>query len=462
MRKVKRIAPPRSLSGTRLRTWVEEITGFYARPASVRAGLRPPFEHYDPLLLGEETIETLRRQFAGRCAYCESLLQAGQGQIEQFRPSMAAADPHSGETSADHYSWFAYEWRNLMWACRECASAKRNFFPLSTPRARPMTAWRETVAIERPLLIDPCRDDPTRHLWFMPDGGLAPLDDKGRSSIEVLQLNRRSLLSQRKDAIEFALATVGRSLGEKSDPRPAFLDAIDELAMPGAMLAALDFVQAETMKRLGRRVLGRLREDRDLARLQGHAEVWQEESDAYLRGRRSPVSVVASESRAVRPRPRYSEAVVESIRISDFKAIDQLQLEFAAAGSARGEAGGVMLLGENAAGKSSVMQALALALMDESGRKNSRANGMDFAPRERASWDVLLRSPTIEVRLSSGETRRLLIAADGRFRDESTGRSPMVLGYGARRFFKAHHSKAAAGVARSLFDPFAVLEDPAV
>ncbi|ALN90568.1 AAA family ATPase [Lysobacter gummosus] len=459
MRKVKRIATPRSLRRRELLDWAHEMTGFYARPAKVRAGMRPPFERYDKLFLGEDVVAALGLQFSDKCAYCEILLEPGQALIDPFRPTMSASDPATGEQSADHYAWLAYEWRNLVLACRECVSAKRNHFPLRSPRARPMTAWRETVALEKNLLIDPCRDEPGRHLHFLGNGRLASKDDKGAATIELLGLNRDSLVEARRQRIDHALNWVSSQLYHE------VLEDFPDGSAPhwGAALSALDSVFSATMRRIGRRPGAGPRSVDHLGQLLGHAEAWNAAVAEYLSdvmdaNRPSPPLPTAPAGRPSSwwpPAPVY----VESIVVNDFKAIDDLRLEFPSLGSARGEAASVMLLGENAAGKSSVMQALALALMDEYQRKASRAQGIEFLPRDRENWGVLPVLPRVEVILSSGERRCVHVDALGRYRDEINGRVPMVLGYGARRFFKAHQAKT-AGPARSLFDPFAVLEDP--
>lgn len=474
MRKVKRIAAPHSLRRPELLHWASEMTAFYARPADVRAGLRPPFERYNRLFLDEEVMQRLRDQFAGKCAYCEARVEPDQGLIENFRPVMSALDPRSGQESADHYAWLAYEWRNLMLACRECAAYKRNAFPLASPRARAMTAYRETVAIERPLLIDPCRDDPSRHLSFLPDGYLLARDDRGYASIEILALNRERLARQRKDAIEFALGTLENKIVGRYSTSAGFMEQLDTLAHSGAMRAAIDWVFAEALARAGAAFPGKLRSDRGLAALDGRGQDWIDAAAAY-RDFQARVLAQARESTVWRTRVHPPAAYIESVRIRDFKAIDDLKLDFATRSSQSGATSGAMLLGENAAGKSTVLQALALALMDGPQRRAARADGAEFLPRERRSWDPSPQPPRVEVRLSNGETRRLGVDSMGRFvadfaddTDASidsvaragAGAAPMLLAYGARRFFRAHGKGAAGAVARSLFDPFAALQDP--
>lgn len=464
MRKVKRLATPPSLRRPELLDWAREITAFYSRPAEERQRQRAPFERYEPLFLGKDVFAALDAQFKSKCAYCESGLQAHESRIDPFRPILAAADPRTREESPDHYGWLAFEWRNLMFACNECVSAKRNLFPVDTPRALPMTAWRQTVASENALLIDPCRDDPARHLAFRPDGLLAAKTDKGEATIAVLNLNRPRLVEARRQWMFDLLATIHQAIDPEAEAVAiGLIDELDNLRHSGAIRSALDTVAKETARRAGLKPIVGFRPSRDIPRLAGHHEVWDRVAYEYLSGAdKTPIaeSLRSSASEYYELRPRLDASHVERVRIFNFKGIDTLELEFAHAQASDSNASGVMLLGENAAGKSTVLQALALALMDERLRKGCRVEGADFLPRQRESWEVLIDRPYVEVLLSSGDTRRIEIDSLGRIEDHTEAAPSMVLAYGARRFFRSQDRIHKNAVNRSLFDPFAKLEDP--
>ncbi|MGO1003746.1 AAA family ATPase [Lysobacter sp. CA196] len=466
MRKVKRLATPPSLRRPELLDWAREITAFYSRPVEERQRQRAPFERYEPLFLGEDVFAALDAQFKSKCAYCESGLQLHESRIDPFRPILAAADPRTREESPDHYGWLAFEWRNLMYACEECVSAKRNQFPVDTPRALPMTAWRQTVASESALLIDPCRDDPARHLAFLPDGRLAGKTDKGEASIEVVNLNRPRLVEARRRWIFDLLTTIHQAIDPEAESITiGLIDELDNLWHSGAIRSALDTVAKETARRAGLKPIVGFRPSRDIPRLTGHHEVWDRVGSEYLAGTLNASAWFASETSSASLReyrelkPRFDTARVERVRIFNFKAIENVELEFAGAHASDGVSG-VMLLGENAAGKSTVLQALALALMDDRLRTGSKAEGNDFLPRGRESWDVLTDRPYVEVLMSTGDSRRVEIDSLGRVEAYSHSMPSMVLAYGARRFFKAHADIPRNAFNRSLFDPLAMLEDP--
>lgn len=105
-----------------------------------------------------------------RCMYCED---SHGTDIEHFRPK-------------SEYPTFAFTWENYLLACSECNSNhKRTEFPLDDEG--------------RPLLIDPCVDEPREHLAFSPSTGkFVELDLKGKHSTVVFGLNRYSLERARR------------------------------------------------------------------------------------------------------------------------------------------------------------------------------------------------------------------------------------------------------------------------
>ena len=130
----------------------------------------------------------LQELFHGKCAYCETKAGVWGGlEIEHFRPKGGVVRP-DGTLLPDHYWWLALEWDNLYLACIQCNRRHRSSttvagaarpeivgkgdrFPLEdeSTRAVVLADW-EQLANEKPLLLDPCRDDPTEHLVFLTDG----------------------------------------------------------------------------------------------------------------------------------------------------------------------------------------------------------------------------------------------------------------------------------------------------
>lgn len=108
-----------------------------------------------------------------RCMYC---LDSHGADIDHFRPKAS-------------YPKHMYQWPNLLLCCGECGRFKGGRFPLKG---------------RSPLLIDPTRENPWKHLDFDPVTGnisarfdlhLNDWSPKGVNTVEVLRLDRREALS---------------------------------------------------------------------------------------------------------------------------------------------------------------------------------------------------------------------------------------------------------------------------
>jgi uncharacterized protein (TIGR02646 family) len=120
-----------------------------------------------------EIRKTLDQMATGRrrCMYCEDSLGTD---LEHFWPRAT-------------YPERAFVWENLLLACSHCNSnGKRSRFPLD--------------ASDRPLLLDPTRDEPLDHLLFSETGRYKHRSRKGKTSIQVFDLNRIPLAEGRRDA----------------------------------------------------------------------------------------------------------------------------------------------------------------------------------------------------------------------------------------------------------------------
>jgi hypothetical protein len=208
-------------------------------------------------------------KFGKRCAYCESPMKATDfGDVDHFRPKFAvqtlvkagrgkAEKPLCRKTErswetlvrrpvevtfADGsrgahpgYYWLAYAWSNLLPACSLCNKGhysdtsygvgKKKVYPYVGKEALfPVVGDANTldpssaaIAAERPLLINPSLDDPSKDLELEgASGTLSPrrlangkLSDRGRTTIAVLDLNRTELVTRRKSAYVNFLLLLG-------------------------------------------------------------------------------------------------------------------------------------------------------------------------------------------------------------------------------------------------------------
>ncbi len=198
-----------------------------------------------------------------KCAYCESDMRGQQpGDIEHYRPKAKVAflDVDGTRTEVAGYFWLAADWHNLVLACADCnrprtqdvvdakqqVVGKANWFPIANETLR--AHFPHEVPNEPRLLIDPCVDEPSRHLVFNLDGtidakpqaggGSCPM---GKATIEVCGLHRVELMQARVSRLKLVRSTlrhVSRSLALGQEPDPEDLVDLEQFLQPDAEFSA--------------------------------------------------------------------------------------------------------------------------------------------------------------------------------------------------------------------------------
>lgn len=173
--------------------------------------------------------QALKDMFHNKCGFCECLREYPQ--IEHFNPK-------------DSYPELCFNWENLISACEVCngAAFKGTKFPLA--------------ADGTPLFINLCTDDPNEHLDFVCEqdaaaehGFIAILKhktDKGKTTKDVLGLNRINLVKERSQYIApyyVMLAIMAR------DGNPKAKDLLDKACQSHNIFAAF-------MRRLRATIVG--------------------------------------------------------------------------------------------------------------------------------------------------------------------------------------------------------------
>jgi hypothetical protein len=187
-----------------------------------------PFHNYR----GLDVKYALRQLAGGNCAYCESKIGAvGAREVEHYRPKGGIA----GQAQHPGYWWLANRWDNLLPTCRNCnkglrqhivragmtkaevleilgkraaaSFGKANQFEILGPRAVGSAC---NLDHENPLLIDPCRSDPSQHITWdfsveltlvepvLVDGDYSTY---GTYTINTCALNRAELVLERVPAL---------------------------------------------------------------------------------------------------------------------------------------------------------------------------------------------------------------------------------------------------------------------
>jgi uncharacterized protein (TIGR02646 family) len=448
-----------------LAKYKEEIRFHFSLPPEERRRRRAPFNA--KVIMGDPDVhEALYKVFAGKCAYCESHV-GRRGTISHFRPVSAAASSHSDKSSPDHYAWLAYEWRNLLFTCEECDRMKHNLFPVDGPRALPLTTWSEAVQAEESLLLDPCVDEPRRHLGFTADGSVYPLTTRGLVTIKVLDLNRSTLQRERRDEFKRLLSIPQQHLQRGAG------ELLERQYPHAGALRIFVFALCRTVARMNgiampfnhNNLAASLFAARSMVSDSKWSEVIQNVDDSHAspdRWRQPDVDQNVDLQRNL----KRDQPWLESIHIDHFKGIERLDLELTKRRGTRSDlAPCAVLLGENSVGKSSLLQAVAITLMEARDRKALKLDPEDFLSREEGNWQLTRAGmANVTLRFTDGAQARLRYEASGRASFEIKSDFPcIILAYGSRRFFVERGAKRKGGhLNKTLFDPLATLPDPGI
>lgn len=475
----------------------EKIIGYLDLAAEMISQQRAPIDH--SFLLHREIAEALANAFNRACAYCESPFVASSGNVSHHRPLGLAAD-RDGNTSVVHYCWLAYEWENLYFVCDRCSRSKANRFFVKHERGRPGASIGELREIEGELILDPCYHNPGEHLHFPPDGRVEGRTALGQATIEVLDLNRAGLIEARANAYHNTALDliVGNPLTVvstgASEPLAAevLADAeFDERPYRGATsLALLALADDRRKRRRTGRTLAKLIEElrsldptamarfvRGFGSPSAAEEKREQDSPKKPAVKRQAESARARSRRLGKPLQLSdlpaAEAPIAHIAISNFRALQEIEFALPASTDASEQVPCMLLLGENAVGKSSILEALSLALLgSEHAAELDRLIADDeVTPRDTihrpdpTDWDATAKRP-IAIEIGYHDTEHITRLTGGAQATKFAGaRSPakILLAYGPRRFFSRKKGRRLHGPAHrvhSLFDPIATIANP--
>lgn len=136
----------------------------YRKEAAARfahlQGHKPAFDGY------EVARKHLLEVQGYKCAYCEMEVLE-DAPVEHFRPK-AHRFLQNGARDESRYFWLAWTWENLVVSCGTCngPTRKDNWFPLED-EANALLPGADLYGDERPLFIDPTREDPIDHIRFV-------------------------------------------------------------------------------------------------------------------------------------------------------------------------------------------------------------------------------------------------------------------------------------------------------
>ena len=395
------------------------VRDWFALADDERRRRKPEF--HERIEIRQQALEALDELFYQKCAYCESPIDfKSPDSVDWFRPPFEATDI-SGEGSIDHYIWLIPDWANLYLACMSCSRAKRSLFPVEGERATVFTPISEMLGVERALLIDPCSEDPSQHLRFVETGEVEGISPKGEVAIRLLNLNRHDLIEARSKAwIEISMAhgpAADRTFSKM--PFAAVRRTASAAAKSGRILLT-------TPQQL-------------------------DSSQTSSRDRRTAEEILSTDADAF----RITSRPLRRVHIRNFRVLRDIDISFSEPGSER--APWLMLLGENATGKSTVLQAIALALAgaDEAGlhTRPVRVLSSDAESGDVKVWFWDQDSPA-ELRFERGSEQF----------EGTKGASAIVLGYGALRYAerrsRQHDDRPSFTEIAPLIEPIARIRYP--
>ncbi len=353
MIKIKRGPAPKFLKSAAVKSAYEQLKG-----SSENIHRQERFR-FDISVL-EQVRADLMKMCQGKCAFCESRIDTiGIAEIEHFRPTSGARGMGK-EYAAQHYWWLAYDWGNLLMVCQICLKHKRDFFPLENETNRAaIGAIGADLKNENPLLIDPCSEDPAVHISFSITGMLQGKTKKGQTTIDILGLNRRDLVNGRQTAAKLFQRELQSLNIQSASKNKLNLEYITELHsdIPTQQYAGtLRAVFAEWLKEHTdpwNRITQKSTPSIDKISKKANKTIKNQSHSNITDIEKQVLSNQISQIK------RFS---IKSIEIENFKSIDKLSIQILPTGNQENRESWLLILGDNGIGKSSILQALTLAL----------------------------------------------------------------------------------------------------
>lgn len=448
---------------------------YLRRTPAERAQRRAPIE--EDFYYSGSVQSAVTDRCLGKCVFCERSGDLARLQVETFRPLRDASE-YGVDVASDHYAWLAYEADNLILMCLDCGSRRMTEFPLDGVRAPYLASLSEVRRVERPLVVDPYRGQPNRHFVFLADGRCQGSSLEGRVTVSLLGLNESRIADQRgKDLLGF-FNELRAAISDRGSVR---IDHVLHRSRPfaGARLGLArrlfdgveingTFVQGSASSLPRQLVSAFVRiESADEARLMQRINQLAEEDGARrIEDEPYPPRGMAVRVAPVKRARRPAVGGVASVELTDFKGIERLRVDLPPQRERSKGTPCLMLLGENAVGKSSVLQGMALAILGDQEARRLKLEASDLLrARGGERWDQLTPNDArVEVAFRfRGETSDFRLSAATR---RVVGRDPsrsLVLGYGPRRFFDPRRSErpdADHARVRTLFDSTAALPFP--
>ena len=145
---------------------------------------------FDRNIYGHDSVRNkLKECQHNKCCYSEAKFRGGIRPIDHFRPKTCVNEGINPNKLYPGYYWLAYRWENLFLSQPVInSSLKGNYFPLeNNDESNRAKNHNMDISTERPLLIDPSKEDPRDHIRFHRDVPYAYKNSKrGQYTINLL------------------------------------------------------------------------------------------------------------------------------------------------------------------------------------------------------------------------------------------------------------------------------------
>lgn len=412
------------------------------------------------LPLGSDVLVGLRELSYGRCAFCES--PAHDLRPYRFRPP-AHARGNRGEETKSCYLWLAFNWENLFPICSECVPAEKNYFSVtgnraSIPHFTPDFDGFQGPGLdlgEQPILLYPGELRAARNLLVRRDGVLHGLTRRGHATIDHFHLNRSDLMNARAEAIKRVVHNLVQGEYIEHLIRPEVTD----VGYPGTAYLTLRAIATSVRRQTGKNIsvsrLGIIQTLERVRRGAGGMQLihqairdWDDDhkNEEVTQDPTPPTPQVPS------PLVDFQQPRLKHVNIRNFKSLETIAIsmpetipdrlflgttssEFAD----QPEAPCLLILGENATGKSSLLEAITLTCISSQLRAQvaepvaklvldpDYMGSPDSAQPQHGSIDVEFHDgPSLSLRMD-----RL----SGDMSTTSDRYHPLIFAYGAHRLF---------------------------
>ncbi|EES4612461.1 AAA family ATPase [Escherichia coli] len=382
-----RVLPPPSLvTDNIVKENLYDIGAFLALESQRRAQTRPP--RLASLSKVEGLKDSLYELFNGRCAFCECNHHSLS--IQRFRPSSNATPMGKNADAPLYYLWLAWAWQNFYLVCAQCNELMmRNF--LVTGKRMPVPSsqeyqdylrsesslWPQWPPKEESLLLDPCQIKSfASHFDVRPQGEFNYLSRRGMATINILNLNDADLISRRAQRYSEYMKRLSESIEARSIDLLSSVLHFSRQEFGGSWYLLLrrlaSHIDGEKGKALS---MGKIKSFFQLMFQnpeQGSDHLYQAFEDLYALPRDERIEEM----------PSPPKGDLRRVQFQNFKSLEAVELELPAMpeleNGKKPEARALLLLGENAAGKSTILEGIALALVSAEGRKRLNLRLRDF------------------------------------------------------------------------------------